>query len=145
MAYDPWADESLKLVDITYEGRKRHALLLNVRVLEWLQAIALRRRQLRELESSIETMTERIEDRMKAGIDIRPLRIPGAFPQDEEDFEAEQGLMLAFRKSVNIRCPAVEELKAQRAILTAKMEQLQELVLADLTHAVEAGGTERVL
>lgn len=145
MAHDPWKVEVMRLVTTTYEGTQHQALLLTKDTLQKLQAIAQNRRELQALESEIETT---IDSHVKAGLEIevqieRPM--PGAFPQDDDDSKTEstcQGLLLAFKKKPRASGPAIEKLKAERSILLAELERLQELVLNGIVRVVEEGRAE---
>jgi hypothetical protein len=131
----------MKLVTIGYKHEKYRALLLTPFTLSRVQALGQIRRDLRELEPRLSATVARIADllSMKSKLEAQgKFEISGAFPDEEADEERERwrALMLATRNNLTIGRKTLEDLEAQRTLLLAGLETLQEEFFKDLNRGL---------
>lgn len=142
MAHDPQESEALRIVNVTFKGKQRQALLLTTDMLERLHTIGQLRQQLRQVESDIAIRAERSAGTMtQTEIDAQreTFAIPGAFPLEENAHtEASQrSVFFALQKKISIKDRSNEKLKAQRSNLMAELDRLQQLVLESLVEVID--------
>jgi hypothetical protein len=137
----PEHSSAMKLIIIRHRHENYRALLLPPHTLSRVQALAKIRRDLRELEPRLNATVARIADLLSMNSKLTvegEFQVFGAFPDEEADEERERwrALMLATRNNLTIGRKTLGYLEAQRALLLAELEVLQEGFFEDLNCAL---------